>query len=249
LKIKSVTGVLSRVFTDPRARFFGNVAIGRAAGHIGATVDVAQLRAAYDAVLVATGAPHARRLGLPGEDLPGSYAAGDLVSWYDGQPRAGVPYTTAADSVAVVGAGNVSLDIVRVLLKGGAGLAHTDAPVDVLDRLDRHPPREIHVIARRGPADVKFAQAELLELEKLSDVDVDVSVHPDDLWLDPADAARCAGDRTVAARVDTFRRWAAAPRRPGARRVHLRFRRGDRVGPHQVPALRGGQHPARRQAR
>jgi ferredoxin--NADP+ reductase len=216
VKIKSVTAALAKVFADPRARFLGNVTLGT-------DLTVENLRETYDSVLVATGAPHARRLGVPGEDLPGNYAAADLVSWYNGHPYTGTAYTTAADAVAVIGAGNVSIDIARVLLKAGAGLTDSDAPDSVLTALDRHPVREVHVVARRGAADVKFSPAELLELEKLADVDL--VVDPAELDLSAAATGRYDTDRTVATRVEIFRRWTARPRRTGAKELRFRFGR------------------------
>jgi ferredoxin--NADP+ reductase len=215
-KIKSVTAALAKVFADPRARFFGNVTLGT-------DLTVEDLCGTYDGVLVATGTPHARRLEIPGENLAGNYAAGDLVSWYNGHPYAGTPYTTAADAIAVIGAGNVSLDIARVLLKAGAGLTATDAPDSVLTALDRHPVREVHVVARRGAADVKFSPAELLELEKMTDVDL--VVDPADVDLAAAITPRYDTDRTVATRVEIFRRWTTRTHRKGVKQLRFRFMR------------------------
>jgi ferredoxin--NADP+ reductase len=231
LKIKSVVRALSKILGNSRARFIGNVSLGD-------DVTMDHLRAAYDGVLIATGAPHARRLHIPGEELPGNYAAADLVSWYNGHPFSGVPYATPAESVAIVGAGNVSIDIARVLLKGGTGLTDTDAPDGVLDALDRHPPRDVHMIARRGAADVRFTPAELLELEKLGDVDL--VVKQGDLTPPYATAARYDADRTFAARIDTFQRWADTEPSGAPKRVHFHFLRSpvEVLGTDAVTGLR-----------
>lgn len=230
-KIKSVTRVLSKVLADPRVRFSGNIEYGR-------DVTAEDLRAAYDGVLVATGAPLARKLGVPGEELPGNYAAADLVSWYSGHPHARTAFDIPAEAVAVVGAGNVSLDVARVLLKGGAGLADTDVPEEILRTLDRNPLRDVHIVIRRGVADVKFSSAELLELEKLDGVDL--LVDDQNLVLGRTGQQRYDCDRTVAQTVDIFRRWAARPARAAAKRLFFRFLRSpvEIFGAHRVEGLR-----------
>lgn len=215
LKIKSVTAALSKALGDPRVRFHGNV-------EYGADLHAHELRELYDAVVFATGAPLARRLGIPGEDLPGNYAAADLVSWYNGHPDTGRAFDTPATAVAVVGAGNVSLDIARVLLKGGTGLSSTDVPDDVLAALDRNRVADVHVIVRRAAADVKFSPAELLELEKLEDLDIVV--------VDGADDGKDGrsirdADHTAHQRVEIFSRWARRERRGAAKRLYFRFLR------------------------
>jgi ferredoxin/flavodoxin---NADP+ reductase len=214
LKIKSVTAALAKVLGDPRVHFHGNV-------EYGTDLYAHDLHGRYDAVLFATGAPLARRLGVPGEELPGNYAAADLVSWYNGHPDAGRAFDTPATAVAVIGAGNVSLDVARILLKGGTGLSATDVPDEVLAALDRNQVADVHVIVRRTAADVKFSPAELLELENLDDLDIVV---------DSADLAndgqqRHEDDRTVAQRAGIFRRWAQRGRRGATKRLFFRFLR------------------------
>ncbi|MFR9804440.1 FAD-dependent oxidoreductase [Pseudonocardia sp. RS010] len=230
ITIKRVAAALTRTLTHPRVRFVGNVTVGT-------DVTLDRLRGAYDRVLVATGAPHARELGIPGEDLPGVYSAADLVSWYNGHPLGGIGFTTDTDSVAVVGAGNVSLDVARVLLKGGAGLAETDVPDPVLAALDRRPVRDVHIIVRRSVADVKFSPPELAEFERIDDLDL--VVDPEQLSLGPDALARYGSDRTVAARVDTFRSWAARPHTGAGRRLHVHFLRSpvEVLGTGSVEAL------------
>ncbi|RBM21717.1 NADP oxidoreductase [Prauserella sp. PE36] len=210
LKIKSVTRVLSRTLSDPRVRFLGNVEIGK-------DVRLDTLRGRYAAVVVAVGAPGTRRLAIPGEDLPGHVPAGDLVDWYNGRP--GARYRPAERRrVAVIGAGNVALDIARILLRGGRGLSHTDVPEHVLRDLDARPTHEVHMLVRRGPADTRFTPAELAEFESLPDLDlrVDPAVLPTD------DPGPSVADRALAARLAIFRRWSCAPRGAG-RSLTIRF--------------------------
>jgi ferredoxin--NADP+ reductase len=132
----------------------------------------------------------------------------------------------------------VSLDVARVLLKGGNGLADTDVPEEVLGTLDRNPPRDVHVVIRGGVADVKFSPAELLELETLDGVDIVVDDR--DLVLDHAGRQRYESDRTVARAVDIFRRWATRPAGTAAKRLSFRFRRSPVkiLGAHRVEGLR-----------
>lgn len=231
LTIKRVTAALTKTLTHDQVRFVGNVTVGT-------DVDLDRLRGAYDRVLVATGAPHARELGIPGEDLPGVYSAADLVSWYNGHPLGGRAFTTDTDSLAVVGAGNVSLDVARVLLKGGSGLGETDVPDPVLAALDRRPVRDVHIVVRRSVADVKFSPPELADFERIDDLDL--VVDPAQLVLGASELARYESDRTVAARVEVFRSWAARPRTGAGRRLHVHFLRSpvEVIGSRSVEGLR-----------
>jgi ferredoxin--NADP+ reductase len=230
LKIKSVMSTLSTVLSDPRVRFHGNV-------EYGADVTLADLRAVGDAVVFATGAPMANRLGIPGEDLPGSYAAADLVPWYNGHPVDGRPWAGSAPEVAVIGGGNVALDVARVLLKGGAGLGATDIPDAVARALDAHPVTDVHLVIRRGVADVKFTPVELLEFERL---DLDILVDPADTVLTDSEREHARTQRVVRQRVAVFSRWAERPRRGAPRRLHVHFRRSpiEIVGVERVRGIR-----------
>ncbi|NKQ57916.1 FAD-dependent oxidoreductase [Amycolatopsis sp. K13G38] len=233
LKIKSVVRTLHKTMSDPRVTFRGNVTLGR-----DLTLD--DLDREYAAVVLATGAPRPRRLGIPGEDLPGHVSAGTLVDWYNGRPAAG--QAAQARRVVVIGAGNVALDIARVLLRGG-GLAHTDVTDAVLHVLNRNPVREVRVLVRGGVADTKFTPAELLELDKLADLDI--VVDPGELTLTEDDRARCETDRTVAARVEAFRRWSTRPRTGAPRSLTFRFRQAAEeltgTGRVEQVRLRGGE--------
>ena len=128
---------------------------------------------AYDAVVYATGAMRDRRLGIPGEDLPGSHAATNFVNWYCGHPDVGpAAFTLDAESVAVIGVGNVAVDVARILARDPAELRTTDIPHPVLEALQASKVREVHMIGRRGPAYAKFTTKELRELGELPGVEV-----------------------------------------------------------------------------
>jgi ferredoxin--NADP+ reductase len=230
-KIKSVARTLTKIMEDPRVRFIGNVAYGD-----DLTLD--DVRAHYDAAVFATGSPHDRRLGVPGEDLPGSHAAADFVAWYSGHPQYAPGFPLGASSVAVIGAGNVALDVARVLALGSDGLAHTDVPDAALAALADHPVDDVHIIARRGPAQAKFTLVELREMAELPGTDV--VVHADELEVDAAGEEAMAARRPTRSMVELFRTWAERPLTGAPRRVHFRFlhRPVEIVGPDEVTAVR-----------
>ncbi len=207
--IKSVVSTLHEILLTPGARFVGGVDLDR-------TVTRGDLRASYNAVVYATGAPADRKLGIPGEELPGSISATALVSWYNGHPDA-VGIELAAESVAVIGAGNVALDIGRILTRPYAQLAATDIPTSVLSHFAAAPVREVHLIARRGPEHAKFSTKELRELGSIDGT----SAH-----VDPRDFATVPGtadDRRVRANLAVFRDWSERPACSSERRVRFHF--------------------------
>ncbi len=166
--IRSIADYLRGVLEHPEVRFLGGV-------HLGDDVTREDLLASYDAVVYATGAMRDRRMGIPGEDLPGSYAATDFVNWYCGHPDSDAgAFTLDAESVAVVGVGNVAVDVARILVRDPAELRRTDVPQAVLEALEASKVREVHVIGRRGPAQAKFTTKELRELGELAGVDIEV---------------------------------------------------------------------------
>ena len=229
LKMKSVIRALVSTFDDTeRVRFLGNVHVGE-----GGIPDEA-LREHYHAVVHATGSAVDRDLGIPGEDLAGSVGSGAFVSWYCGHPDAAGP-GPALDrpGVVVVGAGNVAVDVARMLARPAEDLAATDLHDAVLDRLRDSAVTDVHVLIRRGPQHAKFTPAELRALAKLSDVEV--VVHDDGVL---AAGVEEPAERRMRQVLETLTDWTTDP--PGAggrRRIHLRFLRspvrlrgiGDRV--------------------
>ena len=143
-RIKSIIEQLRRVMERPAVRFLGNIRLGR-------DVTLAELRTYYDAVVVACGASADRALSIPGEELPGSISATEFVSWYSGHPDTAVDaIALTATSVAIVGAGNVALDVARMLLASEQRLRATDVPEHVLKELASSPVRDVYILARRG---------------------------------------------------------------------------------------------------
>lgn len=214
-KTRNISRVLAQGFTHTRVRFAGNV-------HVGRDVTVEELRAGYDAVVVSTGMLGDRRLGIPGEDLAGSYGASELVAWYTGHPQAHpVELPPNLTTATVIGAGNVALDIARILAKDASALRGTSMPRHVIDALAASTVTDIHLVARRGPAQAKFTSPELHELGALEGVDL--IVDPDDLVLGPADEEAVATDRHAKVTVDVCREWSERPRTGAGRRIHLHY--------------------------
>jgi ferredoxin--NADP+ reductase len=215
-KMKSVTRVLRTAFDhETQVRFIGNVRFG---------VDIhrADLLEHYDAVVYATGAQGERRLGIAGEDLRGSYGAKEFVDWYSGHPDAADRnFLLQARQVAVVGAGNVALDVARMLVRTPHEIARTDVPDRVLDAFCNSQVTDVHLIARRGLAQAKFTAEELRGINEL--VNVDVVVRPEDVLLTDDDERRISANRQLRSNVAMLREWAKRPLRGKARRIHMRF--------------------------
>jgi ferredoxin--NADP+ reductase len=197
-------------------RFFGNVHVGRDVGHD-------ELARLYDAVVYAVGAQSDRRLGIPGEDLPGSWAATEFVAWYNGHPDyQELRFDLGCERAVVVGNGNVAIDVARMLARTADELAPTDVTEQSAAALAAAGVREIVMLGRRGPAQAAFTPPELKELGELRGADV--VVDPADLELDPASEAALEADRARARRnVDILRAFAARPPAGKPKRLALRF--------------------------
>jgi ferredoxin/flavodoxin---NADP+ reductase len=163
------------VLSDERIRFLGNVEVGR-------DITLDQLHGHYDAVIFSTGSIKDAALEIPGIDLPGSYGAADFVSWYDAHPDVPTTWPLDATSVAVIGNGNVALDVARVLAKHVEDMDHTDIPPQVREGLAAKTITDVHVFGRRGPAQSKFSPLELRELGEAPDVDI--ITYADDFQVD-----------------------------------------------------------------
>jgi ferredoxin/flavodoxin---NADP+ reductase len=222
--IKSVANYLRRVLESPGVTFIGGV-------HFGTDVTREDLLNAYDAVVYATGAMRDRRLGISGEDLPGSHAATDFVNWYCGHPDIDPDaFTLDAESAAVIGVGNVAVDVARILARDPAELEQTDIPEPVMEALRASKVREVHVIGRRGPAQAKFTTKELRELGELGGVHV--SADAAELELDGGfdlsgeSTTLAASDRRVRGNLVAIAGWGnadASASADQARKLRLRF--------------------------
>ncbi len=231
-KIKSISAALATILQDPAARFLGNV-------EVGARITIEDLHRHYDALIVASGSAVDRRLGIAGEDLPGSFSATDFVAWYSGHPDAPTDrFVLDARRVAVIGAGNVAVDVTRMLAKSADDLRMTDLPHHVLKVLERSRVEDIYLIGRRGPVQAKFTTKELRELGELANADV--LVEPDELELDEASRARLATEPVPRRNLEVLQAWSARPPAGRARRVYVRFllRPVEVLGDDRVSGLR-----------
>ena len=214
-KMKSVAVALRRVMEHERVRFLGNI-------ELGADISVADLHRHYDAIVVANGAAVDRRLGIGGEDLPGSFSATEFVSWYSGHPDSALDkFTLTAGTVIVIGVGNVAIDVARVLLKTADELRTTDIPDHVLAVLSHSQVRDVMIVGRRGPAYAKFTTKELRELGELANADV--IVPPAELALDEASEAELANNAVARRNLEVLRAWCERAPQGRPRRLHLRF--------------------------
>jgi ferredoxin--NADP+ reductase len=166
--IKAVATTLARVFEAPRVRFLGLVEFGR-------DVTASELHEAYDAVIYAVGAADDRRLGIPGEELPGSRSARQFVAWYSGHPDAEPQPLAGVQNAVVIGVGNVAVDVARILLKDPADLSATDMPDQVLAELRSAAISHVWLVGRRGPEHAAFTTPELRELLDTPGIGVSLS--------------------------------------------------------------------------
>jgi ferredoxin--NADP+ reductase len=211
-RIKGIVNSLHEMLDSGSIRFIGNVTFGR-------DVTLPDLERRYDAVIIATGAIRDVRLDIPGVDLPGSYGAADFVSWFDGHPDVPRTWPLHATDVAVLGNGNVALDVARMLAKHVEDLMPTDIPANVAEGLAGSSITDVHVFGRRGPGDIKFTPIELRELGEVPDVDV--IVYADD-FDDDADAA-AIGSNQLKVMSRTLRGWLDREPTGASRRLHLHF--------------------------
>jgi NADPH-dependent glutamate synthase beta subunit-like oxidoreductase len=157
---KAVTRVLDRILCKPRVAFFGNVEVGR-------DILLDELISMYDAVVLATGAPHDRKLRIPGEELPWVLGSAAFVAWYNAHPEALTPVLEDITSAVIIGNGNVALDVARMLARDREELTGSDLPSGVSAWLQSQPLTDIHIVGRRAASDAKFHEHELAELGKM----------------------------------------------------------------------------------
>ena len=216
-KIKSVTAVFDRTAAHPRFRFYGNVEYGR---HL--TLD--DLTGHYHQMVFCTGAQTDRPLGVPGEDLAGSYPATEFVAWYNGHPDyTQHSFDLGQEVAAVVGVGNVAVDVARILLRSGDELARTDIADYALEALRESRVKEVHMLGRRGPAQAAFTNPEIQELAELPHADA--TALPEEVQLDELSqgVVERTRDHTTMKKVEVLQGVAARAPQGKPRRLVLRF--------------------------
>jgi ferredoxin/flavodoxin---NADP+ reductase len=215
--LKTVSRAFERIAARPGFRFFGNVEVGRNVAH----ADLARL---YDAVVYAVGAQTDRRLGIPGEDLQGSWAATELVAWYNGHPDfQDLAFDLSGERAVVVGNGNVALDVARMLALTREELAPTDTTDAAIEAIAGSGIREIVVLGRRGPVQAAWTSTELQEMGELAGADI--AVDPAELELDEASAAELeAASNVVQRNFELLRGFASREPTGKPKVVRLWFR-------------------------
>jgi ferredoxin--NADP+ reductase len=213
-RIKGIVTALREVLDRGDIRIFGNITYGR-------DITLDDLKKHYNAVIFSTGAIRDAGLNIPGIDLPGSYGAADFVSWYDGHPDFPREWPLEASSVAVIGNGNVALDVARMLAKHADDLLPTEIPANVFRLLKASPVTDVHVFGRRGPTQVKFSPLELREMGELRDVDMVVA--DEDFDYRQADRAAIESNKQILVIDRVFTKWRSEQGGSASRRLHLHF--------------------------
>ena len=214
--IKAVSRAFERIAARPGFRFLGNVEVGRDVSH-------GELTELYGAVVYAIGAQTDRRLGIPGEELPGSWPATSFVAWYNGHPDfQHLEFDLSHERAVVIGNGNVALDVARMLALTPAELAPTDTTDAAIEAINAAGVKEIVVVGRRGPVQAAWTPVEVGELGELAGADI--LVDPTELELDAASAAELeAAPPTVKRNVEHLREYAVRTPEGRHRAIRLRF--------------------------
>lgn len=215
-KIKSVTKQFDRIAANPRFRFLGNVELGR-------DVSVDDLADHYHMLLYSTGAQTDRALGIPGDQLEGSHPATEFVAWYNGHPDfRDCHFDLSQEAAAVVGVGNVAVDVARILCRTPDELAKTDIADYALEALRESKVRTVYILGRRGPAQAAFTSPEAKELGELEDCDVIVPV--EEATLDKLSEASLAdADRGTVRKVEIIQQLAQREPQGKSKQLILRF--------------------------
>lgn len=214
-RIKGIIRALYEVLDRGDIRFFGNVKYGT-------DITLEDLKKHYNAVIFSTGAIKDADLNIPGIDLDGSYGAADFVNWYDAHPDVPRTWPLNAREIAVIGNGNVALDVARVLVKHPQDMLSTDIPANVYEGLKSSPVTDVHVFGRRGPAQVKFTPLELREATHIEGVDC--IVYDEDFKYDEGSQEAIDSNNQTRVMVNTLEALRAEPQNTGApRRLHLHF--------------------------
>ena len=213
-RIKGIMNALFEVLDRGDIRFFGNVEYGK-------DITLDELKQHYNAVIFATGAIKDADLDIEGIQLDGSYGAADFVNWYDAHPDVPRTWPLNAKEIAVIGNGNVALDVARMLIKVPEQLLSTDIPNYVFEALKNSPVTDVHVFGRRGPAQVKFTPLELREATALEGVDT--IVHDEDFQYDAGSEAAIESNNQTRVMVKTLEGLRTKEQTGAARRLHLHF--------------------------
>ena len=215
-KIKTVSKVFEKIATTEGFQLFCNVELGK-------DVSLAELESNYDAVVIATGSSRGKKLGIPGEDLAGSFSAAEFVPWYNAHPDfVDVNIDLSCDTAVVVGAGNVAMDVARMLALEPKELDPTDTAEHALEKLHSSSIRKVHICGRRGPEHAAFTSPELRELPKLEHTDVHIDLHQ---IHEAKTRAESLGEvpKDVKSNLDAMKLIAEAEKKGHARSMYFHF--------------------------
>jgi ferredoxin/flavodoxin---NADP+ reductase len=213
-RIKGIIKALYEVLDRGDIRFFGNVTYGK-------DITLDDLKKHYNAVIFSTGAIEDADLKIPGIELEGSFGAAAFVNWYDAHPDFPRTWDLSAKEIAVIGNGNVALDVARVLVKSPAQMLQTDIPENVYKGLLASNATDVHVFGRRGPAQVKFSPLELREAVHVEGVDT--IVHDEDFQYDEGSNKQIESNNQTRVMVKTLEELRGKEQTGAARRLHLHF--------------------------
>ncbi|MGD7001526.1 FAD-dependent oxidoreductase [Corynebacterium halotolerans] len=213
-RIKGIIKSLHNVLDKPELRLLGNIEIGK-------DISVDELREYYDAIVFATGATADRHMSIPGSDLPEFHGAGRFVGFYDGNPNFSRDWDLSAEEVAVIGVGNVALDIARILAKTADELKPTEIPDNVYENLSRNRAKVVHMFGRRGPAQAKFTPKELKELDE-SDT-IEVIVDPEDIDYDAASEEARRSSKSQDLVCQTLEQYAIREPKGAPHKLYIHF--------------------------
>lgn len=213
-RIKGIIRALYEVLDRGDIRFFGNVKYGT-------DITLEELKKHYHAVIFATGAIKDAQLNIPGVDLAGSFGAADFVNWYDAHPDFPRTWDLSAKEIAVIGNGNVALDVARILAKQPKDLLATDIPDNVYQGLLKSNATDVHVFGRRGPAQVKFTPLELREACHINGVDT--IVYEEDFQYDAGSREAIDSNNQTRVMVNTLESLRGAEQTGATKRLHLHF--------------------------
>jgi len=229
-KIKTVAKTFEKIAADPNFRLFANVDIGH-------EITVAQLSEKYDAVIIATGSALGKKLGIPGEELPGSMSAADFVPWYNAHPDfADLDVNLNSDSAVVIGAGNVAMDVARMLALDPLELDPTDTADHAITTFKKSHVRDVYISARRGPEHAAFTSPELRELGKLEHTNVIMRKEDIDAAILRAGESP---EKDVKSNLDAMSLIANSPKTNHERTMHFLFEHTPReiIGTDRVEAV------------
>ncbi|HCJ69784.1 FAD-dependent oxidoreductase [Corynebacterium casei] len=213
-RIKGIVKSLHNVMEKNEIRFLGNIEVGR-------DITVDEMHEYYDAIIFATGATQDKAMGLPGEELDGSFGSAEFVGFYDGNPNFKREWDLSAESVAVIGVGNVSLDVSRILAKTADELLVTEIPDNVYQSLKTNKAKEVHVFGRRGPAQAKYTPKELKELDESPTIEVIVA--PEDIDYDAASEAARRETKSVDLVCQTLESYAMREPGDAPHKIYIHF--------------------------